>query len=437
MQDGGESVNIRIAVVAALWIMLLAGLSNAQNISVNAEIEYRMKSLDLMEDRFYLRFKNINEEQIETLSFIITIPKTSNTKLLEVRDLPEGYVKVRELKGEDGIDYYVIRVVKQLTPFEEYQLTIKRDISNPLESIGDRTYAFRTFEFPRYFREQNLHVEEISIKLIFPDSIMKNYNIISTSANTKFNYKSLNRIDSLQWEYVNPPDQVSVFVSFAEVWNFYVMNIIGAALTLVAFTGLLYYNFSLERKLKKHEIIKNPPWSGDLLAKMKEMLQRAEKEILITSPHIYYTDWLTAELQPLMGRNIKFRIITWPSYKREMYRNVEEVQEDKKQYFTLKRFLEMFPSGSVRLNDNIHAKMIVIDEREVLITTANLSQTGLYENYEVGVYAENSDLAKQAKEFFETVWNSEDTVELDEETLNAKVAWALIMDLKSKKEEVG
>jgi len=166
------------------------------------------------------------------------------------------------------------------------------------------------------------------------------------------------------------------------------------------------------------------------------MIQRAEKEILITSPHIYYTDWLTAELQPLMSRGIKFRIITWPSYRREMYRNVDEVQEDKKQYFTLKRFLEMFPPGSVKLNDNIHAKMIVVDEKEVLITTANLSQTGLYENYEVGVYADNPDLAKQAKDFFEHVWNSEDTVELDEETLNAKVAWALIMDLKSKKEEI-
>jgi len=428
-------VKVRTVMILILCILSIMGTVNAQNISVNAEIEYRMKSLDLMEDKFYLRFKNINEQQIETLNFIITIPKTSNTRVLEVNDLPEGYVRVTELKGEDGFEYYVVKVSKQLTPFEEYQLQIKREIANPLEIIGNGAYAFRTFEFPRYFREQNLHVEKISIKLIFPDNIMKNYNIVSTSANTKFVYKTFNRIDSLEWEYINPPDQVSVFVSFTEVWNFYMLNIIGAALTLVAFAGLFYYNFRLERSLKKHEVIKNPPWSGDLLAKMKEMIQRAEKEILITSPHIYYTDWLTAELQPLMNRGIKFRIITWPSYKREMYKSVDEVQEDKKQYFTLKRFLEMFPPGSVRLNDNIHAKMIVVDEREVLITTANLSQTGLYENYEVGVYADNSDLAKQAKEFFETVWNSEDTIELDLETLNAKVAWALIMDLKSKKEE--
>ncbi len=427
----------RIAFLLIIYItVMLIGLTVGQNISVNAEIEYRMKSLDIMEDRFYLRFKNINEEDVETLNFVLTIPKTKNTDIVEIRDLPEGYVSVGEAKGSDGLEYYVIKVTKKLTPFEEYQLTIKRVIRNPLENMGHGVYAFRTFEFPRYFREQNFHVEKISIKLVFPDNILKDYNIISTSANTKFNYRSLNRIDSLEWEYIDPKDQISVFVSFAEAWNFYLFNIIGASLTLVAFAGLMYYNFRLERTLKKHEIIKNPPWSGDLLTKMKEMIQRAEKEILITSPHIYYTDWLTAELQPLMSRGIKFRIITWPSYRREMYRNVDEVQEDKKQYFTLKRFLEMFPPGSVKLNDNIHAKMIVVDEKEVLITTANLSQTGLYENYEVGVYADNPDLAKQAKDFFEHVWNSEDTVELDEETLNAKVAWALIMDLKSKKEEI-
>ncbi|AKG91179.1 PLD-like domain [Geoglobus ahangari] len=420
--------------LALVLLLALLGTASGQNITVNAEVEYRMKSLTSMEDTFYLRFKNTNEQEIEVLDFFITIPKSENAKIVYVKDLPSGYVKVSDIVGDDGREYTMIQVTKTLTPFEEYQLTIKRELTNPVEVLGDGVYSFKAYEFPSYFRDFGLSVERFTIKLSFPDSIFKNYNILSTSSNTKFVYKSLNRIDGLEWDYVNPPNQIHVYVSFTEVPNFYLFNIIGAGLTIVAFSALFVYTLRLEKRLKKHEVVKNPPWSGDLLAKMKEMIQRAEKEILITSPHIYYTDWLTAELQPLMSRGIKFRIITWPSYRRDVYRSVEEVQEDKKQYFTLKRFLEMFPPGSVRLNDNIHAKMLIIDEREVLITTANLSQTGLYENYEVGVYADNPDLAKRAKEFFELVWNSEDTIELNEETLNAKVAWALIMDIKSRKE---
>lgn len=422
------------AIFSLVVLLAIIEMASAQNITVNAEVEYTMKSLDSMDDTFHLRFKNTNEHEIQVLDFVITVPRTDDAEIVEVKDLPSGYVEVSDIVGDDGRRYTMIKVTKTLTPFEEYQLTIKRKIYHPVEKLGNGVYSFRAYEFPSYFKDFGLDVERFLIILKFPDSIFKNYNILSTSSNTKFNYKSLNRIDSLEWDYVNPPNQIHVYVSFTEVPNFYLFNILGASLTLLAFSGLFFYTIKLERRLNKHEIVKNPPWSGDLLAKMKEMIQRAEKEILITSPHIYYTDWLTAELQPLMSRGIKFRIITWPSYRRDVYRSVEEVQEDKKQYFTLKRFLEMFPPGSVRLNDNIHAKMLIVDEREVLVTTANLSQTGLYENYEIGVYAENPDLAKRAKEFFEQVWNSEDTIELNEDTLNAKVSWALIMDIKSSRE---
>jgi cardiolipin synthase len=166
------------------------------------------------------------------------------------------------------------------------------------------------------------------------------------------------------------------------------------------------------------------------------MLSKAEKEVLIASPHIYYTDWLTAELKPILSKGVKVRIITWPSYERRNFKGIEDVVEDKKQYFTLKRFLEMFPPGTVRINDNIHAKLAVVDEKEVLITTANLTQTGLWENYETGFWAENEKLASQAKDFFDVVWNSRETLELDETTIDPKIAWAEIMDLKGEKDVV-
>ncbi len=256
-----------IILLAAL--LLFIGTANAQNITVNAEVEYTMKSLERMDDTFYLRFKNTNEEKIEVLDFYLMIPKTEDAEIIEVKDLPSGYVKVSDVVGDDGREYTMIRVTKTLTPFEEYQLTIKRRINHPVEDLGNGVHAFRAYEFPSYFRDFGLDVERFLIELKFPDSIFKNYNIMSTSSNTKFNYKSLNRIDSLEWDYVNPPNQIHVYVSFSEVPNFYLFNIMGAALTIIAFSALFIYSTRLERRLKKHEIVKNPPWSGDLLAKMK------------------------------------------------------------------------------------------------------------------------------------------------------------------------
>lgn len=419
---------------AVFILMLFLQLADAQSISVSAEINYKMISDESIHDVFILRFKNLNETQAKLLDFFIALPVNKQARLTGVKDVPDGYFSMEYTTDERGLNYSIISVRKTLAPSEEYVLTIEREIENPLEKVDENVYTFFTFEFPSYFRDFGYDVSLFKISLEFPDSILTNYNILSASSNPKFQYKTFNRIESVKWEFIDPPNQISVFVSFEKVPNYFIINLIGAGLTLVSFTAILYYTFGLERKLRKHEVVKNPPWSGDLLAKMKDMIRRAEREVLITSPHIYYTDWLTAELQPLINRGVRFRIITWPSYKREMYKSVEEVQEDRKQYFTLKRFLEMFPAGSVKLNDNIHAKMLVVDEREVLITTANLSQTGFYENYEIGVYAENPALARKAKEFFELVWNSEDSITLDEQTIDSKVSWALIMDIKSKKE---
>ncbi|MBE8539096.1 phospholipase D-like domain-containing protein [Geoglobus acetivorans] len=426
--------NMDWIILAAVILAMLAFPVKGQNITVDAKITYKMISVDLVEDEFTLKFKNTNENQVEVLNFVLTIPESDMAKVVEVNEKPSGYYKLTRTTDENGRRYAVIKIEKTLRPFEEYQITIKRELRNALEALGENTYSFGTYEFPSYFRGFGYNVERFRIFLDFPDSLFSNYNILTVSSNSKFYYKSLNRIDGIDWDFINPPDQISVYVTFEKVPNFYLLNIMGAFLTVLAFTGLLYYNLRIEKRLKKHDIVKNPPWSGELLSKMKEMIRNAEKEILITSPHIYYTDWLTAELQPLMGKGVKFRIVTWPSYRRDVYKNIEDVQEDRKQFFTLKRFLEMFPPGSVKLNDNIHAKMVIVDEREVLVTTANLSQTGLYENYEIGFYAENPALAKKAKEFFEAVWESEDSISLDHDTIDPKVAWALIMDIKSRRE---
>lgn len=396
---------------------------------VSVSADYTFISPELLKDTFTLKFKNSENTTLLT----VEIPIRLIVENFTVKDIPSGYLKhdVRIVNGEKVL---ILKISKPLSPFEEYKVVIEGKVRGLVDSLGNGVYRFTAVEYPEYFNSIGIPVDSIHISVVFPQKLLHAYRVVSVSSNSQIDYSPYNSVQRVEWNFINPKSQVVAFIQFEEILNFMTLNLIGASIIVLAFFGLLYMSYRSEEKYKKMKVLTGTPWGGDIVSKMREMLGKANNEILITSPHIYYTDWLTAELKPAIDRGVRVRIITWPSYERKVFKSVEEVYEDKKQYFTLKRFLEMFPPGTVRLNDNIHAKLVAVDGREVLITTANITQTGLWENYEIGFWAENEELAMQAKEFFETVWNSEDTIELDENTLEPKVAWAEIMDIKSRRE---
>jgi len=396
---------------------------------VSVSADYTFISPELLKDTFTLKFKNSENTTLLT----VEIPIRLIVENFTVKDIPSGYLK-HDVRIVDGEKVLILKISKPLSPFEEYKVVIEGKVRGLVDSLGNGVYRFTAVEYPEYFNSIGIPVDSIHISVVFPQKLLHAYRVVSVSSNSQIDYSPYNSVQRVEWNFINPKSQVVAFIQFEEILNFMTLNLIGASIIVLAFFGLLYMSYRSEEKYKKMKVLTGTPWGGDIVSKMREMLGKANNEILITSPHIYYTDWLTAELKPAIDRGVRVRIITWPSYERRVFKSVEEVYEDKKQYFTLKRFLEMFPPRTVRLNDNIHAKLVAVDGREVLITTANITQTGLWENYEIGFWAENEELAMQAKEFFETVWNSEDTIELNENTLEPKVAWAEIMDIKSRRE---
>ena len=421
-------VRIRILSLILLMVILSTGKVVAQ-VTVSLNAEYVIVNPDLTKDIFTLRFKNINETSPIRLHVIL--PPLPVYGEYTIRDRPTGYFDYQVME-EGGRKFVVITIDKTLSPSETYHLTIQRQLPNALDRVDNGLYRFTAIEYPEVFTKSGISVDSIRISLKFPERFFHAYRILSISSNSRIYYNTLNSVSEVEWRFITPRNQVFAYVEFGEIINFFTLNIVGAGLTAVAFFGLLLLSYRTERKYKKMTIVPSTPWSGEIVARMKEMFKNAREEVLITSPHIYYTDWLTAELKPLIDRGVKVRIITWPSFERRQFKSLEEVYEDKKQHFTLKRFLEMFPPGTVRLNDNIHAKLVVVDRREVFLTTANLTQTGLFENYEVGFWAENEELAKQAVDFFNRVWDSPETIELDEDSLDAKISWAEIMTRKSE-----
>jgi cardiolipin synthase len=420
---------MRIFLLTLLVATILTTGKTGAEVTVSLNAEYVILNPELTKDIFTLRFKNINESSPVRLH--IVLPPLPVYGEYSIRDRPFGYFNYKVME-RDGRQFVVITIDKTLSPSETYHLTIQRDLPNLLDKLESGLYRFTAIEYPEAFIQSGIGVDSVRISLKFPEEFFYAYRILSVSSNSKIYYNSLNSVSEVEWTFVTPRNQVFAYVEFGEVINFFTLNIVGASLTAVAFFGLLFLSYRAEKKYQKMGIIPSTPWSGEIVARMKEMFKNAKEEVLITSPHIYYTDWLTAELKPLIDRGVSVRIITWPSFERRQFKSLEEVYEDKKQYFTLKRFLEMFPKGTVKLNDNIHAKLVIVDRREVFLTTANLTQTGLFENYEVGFWAENEELAKQAVEFFNRVWESPETIDLDEESLDAKIAWAEIMERKNE-----
>jgi cardiolipin synthase len=160
------------------------------------------------------------------------------------------------------------------------------------------------------------------------------------------------------------------------------------------------------------------PEKSNVIGAIEDLIRDAKKEVLITSPWIYYVDWFTSNIKQLTDRGVKVRILTWPSYERKKAGRDWVLVENKKQGFALSRFLAMFPEDTVRLNPSVHAKMIVVDRLKVMTSSSNLTQTGLWENYEAGIWMEDEEMAGKAADYFNKIWMAEDTVPLNQDMFN-------------------
>ncbi|MFO7967894.1 MAG: phospholipase D family protein [Archaeoglobaceae archaeon] len=418
---------IWLILISLIIIFGLAGSCSAQDTTVSIQANYKLVSTDEVKDTFTLMFKNTAGNSTR---LALSVPMRTFVEDPKVSDKPAGYVN-STFRDMNGTKVLFLNIDKVLSPYEEYTVTIEGEVEGVTDNIGGNSYRFYAVEYPEYFSSLDLPVDSIEMSIDFPQDFFTAYKVTSVSSNSQISYTPYNSVEDISWHFINPTNQVVAVVEFEKMLNFMTLNILGGFLIVGAFIVLFVMSHKSEERYKKMKILMGTPWGGDIVAKLREVLRNAKSEVLIASPHIYYTDWLTAELKPLIAEGVKVRIVTWPSYERRNFRHVEDVVDDRKQLFTLRRFLEMFEPGTVRINDNIHAKLVVVDESKVLVTTANFTQTGLWENYESGYWAENEELAKQAKEFFEIVWNAKETLELDEKTIDPKISWAQIMDLKS------
>jgi len=133
----------------------------------------------------------------------------------------------------------------------------------------------------------------------------------------------------------------------------------------------------------------------ELYNKIYEMLHNAENEIRIISPYI---DILYEEIINIIknNENISIKIIT--RYKKDIKGFRERIAKN------VIDLLSVATKGQIVQSDIVHSRLIIIDEEELLVSSADLTRDQLYDEYNSGIWTRDKDAIKKSIEYFDNLY---------------------------------
>lgn len=162
----------------------------------------------------------------------------------------------------------------------------------------------------------------------------------------------------------------------------------------------------LKQSLKRQKPIfihTSPLFKGSLHVreiyhKVFSMLRRAEKEIRIASPFI---DVLYEEIINLKQANpdLTVEIITRP--KKEVEGMRDRIAKN------VVDLLNIATKGNVVQSTLVHSRIVIIDDKEVLVSSADLTRDQLYDEFNAGIWTSDQNTVKKAIDFFENLFQLE------------------------------
>jgi hypothetical protein len=130
-----------------------------------------------------------------------------------------------------------------------------------------------------------------------------------------------------------------------------------------------------------------------------EILKNGKKQIRICS---LFVDILYEELINLIENNpgLEVKLITRPSSQIKGMR--EKIARN------VLFLLNTATKGNLRTNDFLHTRMIIIDDKEMIVSSADLTRDQLFDEFNAGIYTKDEESIKKAIVFFENVWEQSD-----------------------------
>ena len=129
--------------------------------------------------------------------------------------------------------------------------------------------------------------------------------------------------------------------------------------------------------------------------KIREILNNANSTIRIISPYI---DLLYEDIIDLKNKNpsLNVKIITRP--KKDIKGLRERIAKN------VLDLLNTATSGNLKTLDVIHSRLIIIDDQELIISSADLTREGLYDEFNAGVYTKDGEAIRNCINYFDNIW---------------------------------
>lgn len=157
-------------------------------------------------------------------------------------------------------------------------------------------------------------------------------------------------------------------------------------------------NLDLEKAKEAYTFVVTTPneASNTVYGEISRELSQAKKEILISSPWItYIVEELSSFKKKGGKKNIDIKVIT-----RLIKEDIENGITDLEKFRVLK---DTF-GADIRYNNDLHAKMVIVDNSVAIISSANLTKKGLSVNYEAGICLKDKDMVNKVAQFFNDIW---------------------------------
>jgi len=131
--------------------------------------------------------------------------------------------------------------------------------------------------------------------------------------------------------------------------------------------------------------------NNPLNKRVEQMIMQSENSLEIMSPRI---DRYYGEMGKASEKRVQLRIITQP---------ISQAKGERKKFKKV-AVKDLKKVAKVRETSIMHCRMIICDRKSVLLTTADITQDGLVDQFNYGIYSLDPRLVEDSIMYFEEVW---------------------------------